>query len=45
MRIFVQKKAGQKITLEVEISDTIENTKYKLMKKLKIPIDSINLFY
>ena len=44
MRIFVGTKTGKQFPLEVEPSDTIENIKIKIMKSLKIPFESIELY-
>jgi hypothetical protein len=44
MRIFVGTKTGKHFPLEVEPSDTIENIKIKIMKSLKIPFESIELY-
>ena len=44
MRIFVGTKTAEQFPLEVEPSDTIGNIKSKIMKSLKIPFESIELY-
>ena len=45
MRIFVGTKTGEQFPLEVEPSDTIGNIKSKIMKSLKIPFESNELYF
>lgn len=45
MQIFVKSQSGTTYTLEVELSDTIENVKLKLQDKSGVPPECMRIIY